>query len=219
MFLIICNTCFLKFELKTENLFPDFFHFISLLYSLYWIVFNRSVVIKLAWHMTWMLCKEYILNKNLLILSQVKHVFEFNWVGDKYIGNEGPWNKGCYCKCNLFYTYLSFHQRSNVVWNLWQTVRDRGQMCWDRWWIDHTNKAMGRAATLKLVLCFVWLSSPQSSPPYAQLSQSHQGITSTPWAHRFIHKTSIGLVVKSAQMKSHGQASFQKSYILILYHT
>ena len=78
---------------------------------------------------------------------------------------------------------------------------------------------MGRAATLKLVLCFVWLSSPQSSPPSAQLSQSHQGITSTPWAHRFIHKTSIGLVVKSAQMKSHGQASFQKSYILILYHT
>ena len=134
--------------------------FISLLYSLYWIVFTRSVVIKLAWHMTWMLCKEYILNKNLLILSQVKHVFEFNWVGDKYIGKEGPWNKGCYCKCNLFYTYLSFHQRSNVVWNLWQTVRDRGQMCWDRWWIDHTNKAMGRAATLKLVLCFVWLSSP-----------------------------------------------------------
>ena len=74
MFLIICNTCFLKFELKTENLFPDFFHFISLLYSLYWIVFNRSVVIKLAWHMTWMLCKEYIQNKALLILSQVKQL-------------------------------------------------------------------------------------------------------------------------------------------------
>ena len=46
--------------------------FISLLYSLYWIVFTRSVVIKLAWHMTWMLCKEYIMNKNLPILSQVK---------------------------------------------------------------------------------------------------------------------------------------------------
>ena len=79
MFLIICNTCFLKFELKTENLFPDFFHFISLLYSLYWIVFNRSVVIKLAWHMTWMLCKEYIQNKTLLILSQVKNcLFHFD---------------------------------------------------------------------------------------------------------------------------------------------
>ena len=84
MFLIICNTCFLKFELKTENLFPDFFHSISLLYSLYWIVFNRSVVIKLAWHMTWMLCKEYIQNKALLILSQVKQLSSiFIWPGEE----------------------------------------------------------------------------------------------------------------------------------------
>ena len=126
--------------------------FISLLYRLYWIVFTRSVVIKLAWHMTWTLCKEYILNKNLPILSQVKHVFEFSWD--------------------------------------WQ------QMCWDRWPMDHMNKAMGRAATLELVLCFVCSSPPtlQSSPPHAQLYQSHQGITSTPldtpfhpqnndWAH------------------------------------
>ena len=62
---------------------------------------------------------------------------------------------------------------------------------------------MGRAATLKLVLCFVWLSWSQSTPPFAQLTQSHHGITSTHWAHRFIHKTSIGLDVKSALMKSH----------------
>ena len=86
-------------------------------------------------------------------------------------------------------------------------------MCWDRWSMDHMNKAMGRAATLELVLCFVCPSPPptlQSSPPHAQLYQSHQGITSTPLDTPFHPQNNDWSLCKKRQDEISGPGNFWK---------